>query len=328
MRRREFVGALGGAVVVGPFTAHAQSSPSHPLIGILSPSTSASTALYNSLRVGLRELGRVDGRDISLEVRYAEGDLARLPSSAAELVGLKPDVIVVGSTPGILAVHGATQTIPIVMITLVDPVAIGVAKTIARPGGNVTGVWTFAGGDALIGKRIDLLKEIVPSMSRMGVMVASGDPTDEVVLKLLPAATRALGVTYKIFESRTPADLENAFEQAANDGMQALFINQSPFFLSRRAEIAALAARVRLPAIYGYREHSEAGGLISYGSSLSASYRQVARLVDKVLNGANPGELPVEQADKFELVINNKTAKALGLTIPELFLLRADEVIE
>lgn len=198
------MGALGGAVVVGPFTAHAQSSPSHPLIGILSPSTSASTALYNSLRVGLRELGRVDGRDISLEVRYAEGDLARLPSSAAELVGLKPDVIVVGSTPGILAVHGATQTIPIVMITLVDPVAIGVAKTIARPGGNVTGVWTFAGGDALIGKRIDLLKEIVPSMSRMGVMVASGDPTDEVVLKLLPAATRALGVTYKIFEFARP----------------------------------------------------------------------------------------------------------------------------
>ena len=158
--------------------------------------------------------------------------------------------------------------------------------------------------------------------------LASGDPTDEVVLKLLPAATRALGVSYKIFESRTPADLENAFEQAANDGMQALFINQSPFFLSRRAEIAALAARVRLPAIYGYREHSEAGGLISYGSSLSASYRQVPRLVDKVLNGANPGELPVEQADKFELVINNKTAKALGLTIPESFLLRADEVIE
>jgi putative ABC transport system substrate-binding protein len=214
------------------------------------------------------------------------------------------------------------------MNSLLDPVALGVVKSIARPGGNVTGIWLFGGSDALIGKRIGLLKEIVPGLSRIGVMAASGDRSDEIALTFLPAATRALGVTAKVFKVRTDAELDAAFAQAARDGLQGLFINQSPFFFTRRAEVAALAARARLPAIYGYREHAEAGGLMSYGSSLSGAYRQIARLVDKILKGAKPADLPVEQADKFELVVNNKTAKALGLNIQESFLLRADEVIE
>jgi putative ABC transport system substrate-binding protein len=214
------------------------------------------------------------------------------------------------------------------MNSLLDPVALGVVKSIARPGGNVTGIWLFGGNDALIGKRIGLLKEIVPGLSRIGVMAASGDRSDEIALTFLPAATRALGVTAKVFTVRTNVELDAAFGQAADDGLQGLFINQSPFFFTRRAGVAAMAARARLPAIYGYREHVEAGGLMSYGSSLSGAYRQIARLVDKILKGAMPTELPVEQADKYELIVNNKTAKALGLKIPESFLLRADEVIE
>jgi putative ABC transport system substrate-binding protein len=296
---------------------------------MLSP-TSAATAVrfYDPFRAVLRELGHVEGRNLRIEARYADGVPARLPALAAELVALRPDLIVATSTPGTLAAHGATQTIPIVMITLQDPVQIGVVKSISRPGGNVTGVWTFGGADALIGKRIGLLKEVVPALSRLGVMLAADDPSGEIVLKLLPAIARALDVTYQVSQLRTNAELEAAFAQSARDGLQGLFVDQSPFFLTRRAEVAELAARVRLPAIYGYREHAEAGGLMSYGSSLPDAYRQIARFTDKILKGAKPAELPVEQSDKFELVVNNKTAKALGLTIPESFLLRADEVIE
>ena len=329
MRRREFMALLGSAAAAVPLAVRAQPAPGRPLVGILSPQPAAGWAPnLVSLRAGLRELGRVEGGNIWLEIRYADGDLARLPALAAELVARKPDLIIAGSTPSTLAVHGATRTIPVIMVTLVDPVALGVVKSIARPGGNITGIWTFGGQDALIGKRIGLLKEVVPAMSRMAVLVASGDPSDKIAMNLLPAATRALGVTAKAFEVRTTADLDAAFAGAARDGMQAVFVNQGPFFFSRRGEIAALAARFRLPAIYGYREFAEVGGLMSYGSSLPAAYLQVARLVDKILKGAKPAELPVEQSDKFELVVNNKTAKALGLKIPESFLLRADEVIE
>ena len=329
MRRRELLGALGGAAVAWPLAAHAQPSPGRPLIGLLAPQSAASWAPnLKALRAGLRDNGHIEGRNIWLESRYADGVPARLPALAAELVALKPDVIVAASAAGVLAIHGATRTIPVVMTTVPDPVALGVVKSIARPAGNVTGIWLFGGQDALVGKRIDLLKEVVPDLSRMGVMVSSGDPSDEIVVGLLPAATRALGVTHKVFDVRTDAELDAAFAQVAHDGLQGLFINQNPFFFGRRAKVAALAASARLPAIYGYREFAEAGGLMSYGSSLPAAYPQVARLVDKILKGAKPAELPVEQADKFELVVNNKTAKALGLKIPESFLLRADEVIE
>jgi len=329
MRRREFMAVLGGAAAAVPLAARAQPSPGRPLIGILSPQSAAAAARnFEALRAGLRQLGYVDGSNIWLEFRYADGVLARLPALAAELVAHKPDLIIAGSAAGILAAQGATRTIPIVMFSVLDPVALGVVKSIARPAGNVTGIWMFGGDDALVGKRIELLKEIVPALSRIGVMISSGDPSDEIVLRLLPAATRALGVTYKLFDVRTTAELEAAFAQAASEGMQAVFINQNPFMFSRRAEIAGLAARARLPAIYGYREHADVGGLISYGSSLAGAYHQSARLVDKILKGAKPADLPVEQADKYELVVNNKVAKALGLKIPESFLLRADAVIE
>jgi putative ABC transport system substrate-binding protein len=329
MKRRDFITLLCGTAAAVPLVARAQPIPGRPLIGILTPqSATLGARIYEPLRAGLRELGYVEGRNIWLEFHGADGMPARLPTLAAALVARKPDLIVAASSAGAVAARGATWTIPVVMTTLLDPVALGVVKSIARPEGSVTGIWLFGGSDALIGKRIDLLKEIVPAMSRLGVMLSSGDPTDEIVLKLLPAAVHALGVTYKAFDARTDAELEAVFAQAASDGMQGLFVNQNPFFFARRAKVAALAASARLPAIYGYREFAEDGGLISYGSSLDGAYRQVARLVDKILKGAKPADLPVEQADKFELVVNNKTAKALGLKISESFLLRADEVIE
>ena len=329
MRRREFIAGLGGAAVAWPLAGHAQPAPGRPLVGFLTPAPAIAVARnIEVLRAALRELGYVEGHNIWLEFRHADGELASLPTLAAELVALKPDVIIAAASQGVLAAHGATRTIPIVMNSLVDPVTLGVVESIARPAGNVTGVWLFGGNDALIGKRIGLLKEIVPGLSQIGVLAASGDRSDEIALKLLPAVASALGVTAKVFNVRTDAELDAAFAQAARDGLQGFFINQSPFFFSRRAELAELAARTRLPAVYGYREHVEAGGLISYGSSVSGAYRQIARLVDKILKGAKPADLPIEQADKFELVVNNKTAKALGLNIPEPFLLRADEVIE
>ena len=329
MERRKFITFLGSAAAAWPLAAHAQPTPGRPLVGLLTPGSAIAVARnIEVLRAALRALGYVEGRNIWLEFSYADGVPARLPALAAELVARKPDLIIAGSASGILAAHGATRTIPIVMVAIPDPVALGVVKSIAQPGGNVTGIWMFGGQDALIGKRIGLLKEVVPTLSRIGVMVASGDPSDEIVLRLLPEATRALGVTYKVFDVRTDAGLDAAFAQAAGDSLQGLFINQNPFFFARRAKVASLAANARLPAIYGFREFAEAGGLISYGSSLPSAYRQVARLVVKILKGAKPAELPVEQAAKFELVVNNRTAKALGLKIPESFLLRADEVIE
>jgi putative ABC transport system substrate-binding protein len=329
MKRREFIALLGGAAAAVPLSARAQPASGRPLVGVLVPISAAAAARnIEALRAGLREFRYVEGRNIWLEFRYADGVSTRLAALAAELAARKPDIIVAGSPAGALAAHGATRTIPIVMISLLDPVTLGVVKSIARPGGNVTGIWSAGGNDALIGKRIDLLKEIVPGLSRMGILVDPRDPADAIVLRFLPAAARALGVTYQVFEVRTPDDLDAAFAQAARDGIQGLFINQTPFFLSNRAKIVALAAGARLPAIYGFREFAVAGGLMAYGSSLPGAYTQVARLVDKILKGAKPADLPVEQATNYELVVNLKTAKALGLKIPASFLLRADEVIE
>jgi putative ABC transport system substrate-binding protein len=329
VRRRKFITLIGGAAA-WPLVARAQPSSGRPLIGWLVPSSATTSPVHltQTLRTRLRELGYVEGRNIWLDIRYAEGVISRLPALAAEMVARKPDIIIAGSTPSTMAAYRATHTIPIIMNTLVDPVALGVVKSLAHPGDNVTGVWMFGGADALIGKRISLLKEVVPELSRMGVLVAPGDPTNTVVLKRLPAAAGALGISYKVFAVQSATELGAAVSQAAREGMQGLFVVQSPLFTSHRAEVAALAARARLPAIYGYRAHVDAGGLMSYGSSLTAAYRQMVRMVDRILKGAKPADLPVEQADKYELVVNNKTAKMLGLKIPESFLLRADEVIE
>jgi putative tryptophan/tyrosine transport system substrate-binding protein len=327
MRRREFMALLGGAATEWPLAARAQQPQGRPLIGGLSPISAALAARnMEALRQGLRELGYVEGRNIGFEFRYAEGDLARLPALAAELVALQPAVIIAGSAPGALAAREATRVIPIVIASVQDPMALGLAASMARPGGNLTGVWS-EGDDSLIGKRLELFKDAVPGASRLAVFVDPTDASDVSTVKAVPAAARALGLDLRVVEVRS-ADFEAPFAAAAREGAQGLYVSQNPFFFARRAEIAAMALRARLPAVDGYREFAVAGGLISYAASLPDFYRRFGVFVDKILKGANAGDLPIERATKFELVVNLKTAKALGLTIPESFLLRADEVIE
>jgi putative ABC transport system substrate-binding protein len=243
------------------------------------------------------------------------------------LVGLKPDVIVAAPETSLLAMRNVTRTIPIITIWLQDPVASGAVESIARPGGQVTGTW-IAGDDALVGKRLELIKEAVPTIARIGVLVSPAEVQDSVIMRLLSAPARALGLTVTIITVRDAAGIGAAFVAAARDNVQALFVSQSPFFNTHRVEIAAQAARARLPAIYGFREFADAGGLMSYGPSLPDIYRRFATLVDKILKGASPADLPVEVPTRFALIINLKAAKAIDLTIPESFLLRADEVIE
>jgi putative ABC transport system substrate-binding protein len=315
-------------VIAWPRSARAQQAPMRPLVGLLSP-LSQPRAMRNveAFRSGLHDLGYIEGRNVALELRFAEGLASRLPQLAAELVALKPDVILVGSTAGILAAQRATQTIPLVMITGENPVARGLVKSIARPSTNVTGTW-LAGDEGLIGKRLGLLKEVVPGLARCGAIVNPDDPGAAIVLKLLPPAARALDLELHVIEVRAASELNDAFAKAAHDGIQALFITGGLLLDTHPSEVAAIAARVGLPTIHPWRESAEAGGLMSYGPSLPNVYRSSARIVTKILKGGSPAHLPVEIPRRFELVVNLKTAKALGLTISESFLLLADEVIE
>jgi ABC-type uncharacterized transport system substrate-binding protein len=330
VKRREVILAFAGAaaLIACPLPLRAQQPQGRPLIGVLSPISAALAARnMEALRQGLRELGYVEGRNIAFEFRYAEGELARLPALAAELVALQPAVIIAGSAPAALAAREATRAIPIVIASVQDPMALGLAASMARPGGNVTGLWS-EGDDSLIGKRLELFKDAVPGASRLAVFVDRADASDVSTVKAVPAAARALRLDLRVIEVRSASDFEAAFAAAAREGAQGLYVSQNPFFFARRAEIAAMALRARLPAVDGYREFAVAGGLMSYAASLPDFYRRFGAFVDKILKGANAGDLPIDRATKFELVVNLKTAKALGLTIPESFLLRADEVIE
>jgi putative tryptophan/tyrosine transport system substrate-binding protein len=309
-----------------PVTARAQQTSSHPLIGVLSPLSSASAAHLEAFRAGLRELGYVEGRNITIELRFAEGVIERLPELATELVALNPAVIVAGSPPAALAAHNVTRKIPIVINSSENPVVLGLAASLARPGGNITGFWWDDEG--LTGKRFDLLKEAVPGTTRVGIILNPNDASDKNVLKSLPAVTRALDLTVRVLEVRTQTEFESAFLTAAREDLQALQISLAPMFFSHRAMLATLAANARLPAVFGMREFARVGGLMSYGASLPDIYRRLAGFADKILKGTSPADLPIQRPIKFELVINLKIAKALGLTISESLLLRADEVIE
>jgi putative tryptophan/tyrosine transport system substrate-binding protein len=328
MKRRDFITLLGGAAAAWPLAARGQQSSGVPLIGILSPlSEGTATRNIEGFRKGMRELGYLEGRNMTLALRFAEGMPERMPALATELVGLKPDVIVAAPETSLLAVRNVTRTIPVITIWLQDPVASGAVESIARPGGHVTGTW-IAAEDALVGKRLELIKEAVPTIARIGVLVGPAEVQDSVVVRLLSAPSRALGLTVNVFTVRDAAGIGAAFAAAARENVQALFVSQSPFFNTHRVEIAEQAARARLPAIYGFREFADAGGLMSYGPSLPDVYRRFAALVDKILKGASPADLPVEVPTRFTLIINLKAARAIDLTIPESFLLRADEVIE
>jgi len=329
MRRREFlVGLAGASALAGSRAASAQASSTVPLIAMLAPLSPALAAQQiRAFRSELRELGYVEGRNVELDIRYAEGATARIPQLAAELIARKPAVLLAFSTAAVQAASAATKTIPLVIATLEDPVAQGLVKSIARPGTNVTGTW-MAGDEGMIGKRLALLKDIVPGLVRLGAVVNPADTTDAIFYKGLPGATRTLGLQVHLYEVRAASELDAAFANAAQNGMQAMFVSQSPLFNVNRNAIAATTARLRLPAAYGFREFAEAGGLMAYGPSLPDMYRRSAAIADKILKGADPATLPIEYPTRFELVVNLKTARAIGLKISDAFLLSADEVIE
>ena len=327
MRRRSFITLLGGAAA-WPVAARAQQA-AMPVVGVMSP-LSVATAARNiaALRNRLRELGYTEGHNINIEYRFGDGLAERFPVLVADLVALKPAVIVVGSTAGILAARKVTRTTPLIWFGSVDdPVALGLVESFARPGGNVTG-FLLSNDASMVGKRLELLRDAVHGFSRVGAVLDPEYAAADGTLRALPSAARELGLEASVYEVRSGAELEARFAAAARDGMQALYVPEAPLFLTRRSEIAAAAASVRLPAIYTFREFVQAGGLMSYGADLPALYQRAAGYVDKILKGAKPGELPLQSSEKFELTVNLKTAKALNRTISEAFLLRADEVIE
>jgi putative ABC transport system substrate-binding protein len=329
MDRRVFIGTLAGGLLAAPLAAEAQSAAKVPRIGYLAPNLAASPHLREAFRQGLRDLGYVESQNVVIEYRSAEGKPERLPALAAELVALKVDVIVGPGTPTALAARQATRTLPIVFATAADPVGSGLVTSLARPGGNVTGLSILA--PELVGKRLELLTQAVPGVSRVAVLWQPGghdERTDKDILKDAEVAARPLGVRLQFVEARGPADFDRTFSDMTRAGVGALTVLTSVMFLNERRRLVDLTAKNRLPAVYGGRDFVDAGGLMAYGPNLADLYRRAATYVDKILKGAKPGDLPVEQPTKFELVINLKTAKALGLTIPPALLQGADEVIQ
>ncbi|HKF74137.1 MAG TPA: ABC transporter substrate-binding protein [Stellaceae bacterium] len=325
MRRRDFV-TLFCSAAAWPLAAAAQTSPKIPRVGFIGGARPTETAhVFEAFRQGLRELGYVEGQTIMLEVRWAEGRLERIPELVAELVRLKVDVLVAANSSVSLAAKNATRTIPIVIFAG-DPVGLGLVVSLARPGGNLTGLSYF--NAQLNGKRVELIKELVPGLARLAVLRNPMVAIHAIFWQETEVAARKLGVVLQSLEVRGPEDFEAAFATAARDNAQALLPLDDPLTLGYGSRIVALAASSRLPAIYGFREFPDAGGLMSYGPSFVTLFRRAATFVDKILKGAKPADLPVEQPTKFELIINLKTARALGLTIPQSLLASADEVIE
>jgi putative ABC transport system substrate-binding protein len=330
MNRRIFIGTIMGGLVTAPLAADAQQQAGKFYrIGMLwtpYPEHPVRHAIFNAFRQGLSEHGYVEGRNIAFEHRYARGKHDLFPDLAAELVRLKVDIIVGGATPAIRAAKQATSAIPIVMAGTGDPVGSGLVTSLARPGGNITGV-SFVSPE-IVGKQLQLLNEAVPTAFRVAVLWNPANPLHALFLKEAQIAGQALGVQLQLLEVRTSEEFDSAFRAVAKERAGALIVLGDAVFLTHTARISDFAAKNRLPAMYGYKEQAEAGGLMAYSPSLVDMYRRAATYVDKILKGTKPADLPVEQPTKFELVINLKTAKALGLTIPPSLLQRADEVIQ
>jgi putative ABC transport system substrate-binding protein len=328
LERRRFTAVIASGLLTAPLAVQAQQTGKVPRVGWLSPGSATSDETFlASFRDALRELGWVVGQNISIESRWAEGRFERLPDLAAELVRLKVDVIVTEVTQASLAAKRATRTIPIVMVGVGDPLGSGLVASLARPGENVTGPSSMLAD--VSGKQLALLKETVPKATRVAVLWNPANPVwQAAALRETEVAARALGLRLQLLEARGPDELEGAFAAMTRERAGALFVPADIIFVRHAQPMAGLAARHRLPAMYGFREHVEAGGLMSYAANFAVMFRRAAVYVDKILKGAKPGELPVEQPTKFELVVNLKTAKALGLKIPQSVLLRADEVIQ
>jgi putative ABC transport system substrate-binding protein len=329
MQRREFFALFGGATaasVLQPAAAGAQTPAKIPRVGYIAGSSAASTEhTVGAFRQRLKELGYVEGQTVALEVRYAEGRSERMPELVAELVGLKVDILVAGNSVAAVAARKATGATPIVIVTP-DPVALGLVASLARPGGNVTGVSYF--NEAIIAKRVQLLKEFVPGLARIAVLRNPTIAVHATFWQDTEVAARKLGVALQPLDVRGPGDFEGAFTAATKGDAQALIALDDALTVAYRPRIVALAANSRLPAMYGLREFPDDGGLMSYGPSFADLFRRAATYVDKILKGAKPADLPVEQPTKFELVINRKAADALGLAVPAMLLAQADEVIE
>jgi putative ABC transport system substrate-binding protein len=328
MNRRESiiaVVALGAAA--GPITCFAQQQGKVWRVGFLWP-TSASLSSQNAgaFLQGMRELGYVEGKNLVIEWRFADGKLERLPDLAADLVQLKVDVIVAVASPAIGAAQKATTTIPIVMAITGDPVGSGFVKSLARPGGNITGLSNMGGDTGP--KLFDLLLTVLPKLSRVGVLVTPTSTTYRAISESVQAAAQKAGVKTLVAEASSSQEIDNAFSMMVREKADAVIVGSSSFLTQQRRQIAELALKYRLPSMFAIRANVEAGGLISYGQNIADDFRRSASYVDKILKGAKPGDLPVEQPVSFELVVNLKTAKAIGLTIPQSILLRADEVIQ
>jgi ABC-type uncharacterized transport system substrate-binding protein len=327
MKKGGWSSILVAMLVLGfAIAAEAQQPGKVPRIGILyAGSPSAVSPRAEAFRQGLRDLGYVEGKNIVIEWRYAEGKLDRLPALAAELVRLKVDIIVTGGAAATRPAKEATVTIPIVMAQETDPVGNGFVASLARPGGNITGLATLS--PEISGKRLELLKETVPRLSRLAVLGTSTEPGNVQSLKETEFAAKTFGVKLQYLDVRAPKDIETAFRAASKGRADAVLLLASAVFISQRAEIVNLVAKSRLPAIYPFREFVDDGGLMTYGASFIDLFRRAAIYVDKILKGAKPADIPVEQPKKFEFILNLKAAKQIGLTIPPNVLARADKVI-
>jgi ABC-type uncharacterized transport system substrate-binding protein len=325
MRRRDFINFLGGAAATWPLAARAQQPARVYNIAMLGSARTNSRA-YVAFSEAFRQLGWIEGKNVVLVYRSADNHVDRLPKLAVELVRLKVDVIVTAGTLASLAAKHATTTIPIVMAAAGDPLGSGLVANLAQPIGNVTGLSLMS--PDLGGKRLELLKELLPQISRVAVLWNSASPYPAHVFKETESAAQTLGIEVQSLEVRGPDDFNNVFEAVRQNHPDALIAVEDPLTNSYLSQIANFAAANKLPAIFGFREFVDAGGLMAYGANLADLFRRAAAYVDKILRGAKPAELPIQQPTKFELVINLKTAKALGLIIPPTLLARADEVIE
>ncbi len=327
MERRAFVAATIG-LLAAPLAAEAQQATRMYRIGLVSPTSPFLGNPTQVFRQALGELGYVEGRNVIVDLRFAEGRPERLPGLVAELISLKVDVLVAASTISAMAAKRAITTVPIVFVGVIDPVASGLVANLARPGGNITGVTFGIGGAGFAGKWVELLKAAVPELSHIAALWNSENPANGPFVPEMQAAARTLNMRLDVLDAGNLTKLDRAFAMISTSGARGLIVTADPFFNASRAQLLQLVANKRLAAIYYIRDFPEAGGLMSYGASLANSFRRAATYVDRILKGAKAGDLAVEQPTTFELVINLKTAKALGLTIPPSLLLRADEVIE
>jgi len=326
MKRREFITLLGGAAAAWPVAARAQ-QPAMPVVGILGISAPDTIGdRLRAFRLGLKEAGYIDGENLAIDYRWTENQFDRVPELAADFVRKRVAVITTVAGASSLAAKLATTSIPIVFISAEDPVRLGLVASLARPGGNLTGINIFSA--ELVAKRLEFVRELLPSATRIAVLINPSGPSSEATLRDIEPAAHALGLRVQVLNASTPREIDVAFATLVRERLDALFLAADPFFTSRRVQLANLATRHVVPMISATREVPEAGGLISYGANINDGWRQMGVYVGRILRGTKPADLPVVQSTKFELVINAQTARILGVDVPAALLARADEVIE